>query len=285
MITTVKCVRHKNFDRSLLEGVDYADTNYRDHKEIFHKLKNKQPYTVTILIENLDPILWRRKDYCKQTRVKKQSRYIDFLYKAFYKDYFNNERRANEVYSKWLDKYRKLWIREHKNYDIDDYIIRYELEPRYKNNILKRYSNHRELFKARYYIDTERFYHLPAPLNHIDWRNPYDNIFVWKEGNRKLAVRGGSGSSGQREINSKFIYGYSLINNYITVPSSLFIYGHRNTLWFIKQFSSLSLPAFDIGSNYLLSREEEKLVLRKTRVFEWEVAREPIKNINFIKKV
>lgn len=280
----MKCVRYKDFDSSLLEGIDYADTSYRDHKEVFQKLKNKQPYTVTVLIENLDPLLWQRKDYCKQTRVERKSRYLEFLYKAFYKDYFNDERRINEVYGKWLDKYRDLWIGEHKSRDIDDYIIRYELEPRYKKNILKRYSDHKELFKARYYIDPKRFYHLPDPLNHVDWRNPYDNIFVWKEANKKLAVRGGSGSSGQRETNSKFIYGYSLINQYKVVPSALFIYDHRNTLWFIKQFPSLSLPAFDIGSNYLFSKEEGRLVLRKTRLFEWEVVREPIENINFVKK-
>jgi len=278
----MKCLRHKDYSRDVFEGIKHAGFYFSNHREIFRKLIGKRPYTITILIENLDSMLWRKKDYCKQTRIEKPSRYTELLYQAFYADF--GERKAQEVYGGWLNKYRQIWLREHKSDDIDDYIVWNELEPRYKKNIFKRHPNHKELFKPRYYIDTERFYHLPLPFNKIDWRNSFDNIFVWQENDKKLAVRGGSGSSWQRQINSTYLYGYALINQHTPVPSSLFIYDRRNTLWFIKQFPSLCLPIFDVGSNYSLSAKEERRVLNKVRLFEWEINQESIEKISFIKK-
>ncbi len=275
----MKCVRHERYDFALLEGIEYPNSHFSNHQEVFRGLLDKRPYIVTVLIENLDPGLWRRKEYCKQIRIDRPSRYIELLYKAFRSDF--NEQDANQTYQKWLKKYRPRWLREHKNNELDAYIIKDELEPRYKTKILRRFSNHKALFKPRYRIETERYYNLPLPFNHIDWRNPYDNIFVWWEGDKKFAVRGGSGSSGQRQINSMYIYGYALINKHTPVPSSLFIYDKRNFLWFVKRFSSLTIPEFDIGSNYHISREEGQCILKDTRIFRWEISPGPIERINF----
>ena len=278
----MKCIRHKRYDFALLEGIEYPDSHFSNHSEVFRKLIGKRPYTITVLIENLNPKLWRRKDYCRQTRIRTSSRYLGLLYKAFYTDFGKESAETN--YRKWLNKYRSLWLHERKTDNLDDYIIWNELEPRYKEKTLKRFSNPKELFKPRYRIEPERFYHLPPPLNQVDWRNPYDNIFVWWEGDKKFAVRGGSGSSGQRQINSMYIYGYALINKHTPVPSALFIYDKRNFLWFVRRFSSLTIPEFDIGSNYHISREEGQCILKDTRIFRWKISQEPIERINIVKK-
>jgi len=134
----------------------------------------------------------------------------------------------------------------------DDYIIENELEPRYKKEILRKHKNHEKLFGPRIKIERERYYNLPSPLNRIDWRNPYDNIFIWEGKDRKCFRKGGSGSSGGRQANSKFIFGLSLINKEFPVKSYLFLYSENNQLYFIKKFPSLAVPDYDIGSNYFL---------------------------------
>lgn len=278
----MKCVRHKDYDHAILSGLEYAESHFSSHKEIAKNLVDKQPYTVTILIENLNPILWPRKQYCTQERVEIPSKYLEWLYQEFYADFGRQE--AELVYRKWLDKYRPKWLREGKKNDLDTYIIEAELEPRYKRKIYKRFSDKKNLLRPRYRIHRERFYHLPEPLNHIDWRNPYDNIFVWNENGRKLMARGGSGSSGQREINSIYSYGYALINQRIKIQSALFIYDSENILWFIKRFSSLCLPGFDIGSNYHLESKEAARCLRWTRFLNWAINQQPIKEIVLTRK-
>ena len=276
----MRCIRHKDYNRKLFEGVEYTKRYLTNHQEVFRELLDKRPYIVTVLIENLDPGLWRRKEYCKQIHIDRPSRYIELLYKMFHSDF--SEQGANQTYQKWLEKYRPRWLCEHKNNELDAYIIKNELEPRYKTKILRRFSNHKEIFKPRYRIETERYYNLPLPFNHIDWRNPYDNIFIWHDGRSKLAVRGGSGSSWQRQINSAYLYGYACINKHAPIPSFLFIYDRENLLWFIRRSHSLYAPIFDLGSNYQISPKEERRVLDGVKLFRWEPNQEPIKEITVL---
>jgi len=51
---------------------------------------------------------------------------------------------------------------------------------------LKRYKNREKLFKERTEIIRKRRYDLPQPLNYVDWRSPYDNIFVWQEKGKNI---------------------------------------------------------------------------------------------------
>lgn len=154
--------------------------------------------------------------------------------------------------------------------DLDEHIIRNELEPRYKSEILKRYKNHEKLFKSRTRIDRKRYYNLPHPLNYVDWRNPYDNIFIWEDCGKKFFRKGGSGSSAGRETNSKFIYGFSLINKKRPIKSYLFLYSDDNQLYFVKEFASLTVPRYDIGSNYHLASIAKEKILSITNFIEWK---------------
>jgi len=256
------------FDQSVLDNINYPTQIYQDHLEIADKLENKNPYTVTVLIESLGWNLWRRKEYTKQERTPAISRYRELLYQLFFDEF--GEREGNEIYAKWLSQYRPLWEKEGRKKEIDEYIVDLELEKRYLPVITKRYKNIETLKKPRFRIERERYYHLPEPLNHVDWRNPYDNIFIWHIGNgQKLAVRGGSGSSGGRERNSKFIFGLSLINQKHHVPSFLFIYSSKNELFFIRKFPSFCIPEYDIGCNYFLQSEEEEKILKGAKFLRW----------------
>lgn len=259
---------NQNYDPEIFSIDGYALDVLDDHKAIAKKLKNKNPYTITIIIDNLNPKFWNNKKYVEKTHLSKQSLYRELLYKYFFAEF--DHRAGNELYAKWLDKYRDAWKKDKMKNDLDDYIIKNELEPRYREKILKKYKNHEKLFKSRIEIHKERYYDLPYPLNRVDWRNPYDNIFVWEENGKKFFRKGGSGSSGGREENSKFIFGFSLINKKKPVKSYLFLYSDDNTLYFIKEFLSLAVPYYDIGWNYPLKGEEEKKILSKTNLIEWK---------------
>ena len=192
----------------------------------------------------------------------------ELLYRYFFEEF--DREKGNELYAEWLKKYRPVWKKEKMKKELDDYIIKSELEPRYKKRILKRCKNREKLFKQRTEIIRKRRYDLPQPLNYVDWRSPYDNIFVWEEKGKKYFRKGGSGSSGARQTNSEFIFGFGLINKTNPVKSYLFLYADDNQLYFIKEFPSLAVPDYEIGSNYFLKNREWKRILSGTKLMEWE---------------
>ncbi len=258
----------KNYPKDIFSNLSDTYDLFTNHKEIAEKLINKNPYSVTVIIDNLNPKLWHNKKYAQPIRINILTKYTELLYKYFFEECGNRE--GNEVYGKYLERYRSVWKQEGMKKEIDDYVIKHELEPRYREKILKRYKDLNKLKKSRCRIERKRYYNLPFPLNHVDGRNPYDNIFVWQEGDKKLIRRGGSGSSGQREINSLFTFGFGLINQKQPISSYLFLYSDKNELFFIKKFSSFCIPYYDIGSNYFLSENEQKQALKNTLSLKWD---------------
>ena len=150
------------------------------------------------------------------------------------------QQHGNLQYQTWLKKYRSRWIKENHTKNIDDYIIKHELEPKYLHLIKKKYSSLTKLKQSRFYTKRERLYNLPSPLNHLDWRTIFDTLFVWTNNKTKYVVRGGTGSSGKREDNSRFIYAF------------------------------LTVPGYDIGSNYHLEANDQKQCLNQTSLIKWE---------------
>lgn len=256
-----------NFDKSVLENISWSHRSFRSHREIAAGLRNQNPYTVTILIENLNYKLWNKKEYVKKTRVAVPTKYRQLLFEVFFEEY--GETGGNEIYGRWLDKYRDVWLKERIARDLDEHVISEEFEPRYKQKILKRFKNHGELFRDRFRIDRKRYYNLPEPFNHVDWRNSFDNIFIWKDNDGKMAARGGSGSSGGRETNSKFAFGFLEINKKKPVPSYLFLYSGKNELLFVRKFDRLCLPDYDIGSNYYLDSAETERIKKGGMFLKW----------------
>ena len=209
----------------------------------------------------------------KQKYVKKTQRELITLYKELLYNYFFDEfgnENGNKIYGDWLDKYRQQWQDGKKNSDLDDLIIKHELEPRYKKRILQKYKDKEKLLKPRFVTERCRYYNLPEPLDRVDWRTPYDNIFIGQEGNKKFCPRGGSGSSGSREKNSKFIYAFARLNKIKPIPSYLFIYSEENQLNFIKKFNQLTIPRYDIGENYHLDQKEHRKLLSDCQMISWK---------------
>lgn len=182
-----------NLDKSIFENISWSWGNFHTHNDVLTALKDKNPYTVTVLIEPLKYEFRNKKEFVKKTKAPIGSKYRELLYDYFYKEF--GREGENKIYGEWLDKYRPQHDKEKKYEFVDEYIVKHELEPRYKAKILKRFKNHDKLFKNRIRIDRDRLYKLPEPLSHIDWRNPYDNIFIWFENGKKVARRGGGGSS------------------------------------------------------------------------------------------
>lgn len=269
LLNNQKIILQEEFDKSILENISYSSSNFPTHHGVATILKEKNPYTITVLIENLKSEYFNRKEYVEKTKTPIESKYRVLLYDYFFQEYGQVE--GNKLYGQWLDTYRPQHEKERKYELVDEYIVKHELEPRYKTKILKRFKNHEKLFKKRIKIERDRYYNLPEPLNRVDWRNSYDNIFVWEENGKKEARRGGSGASGSREINSKFIYGLLELNKIKPVPSYLFLYSEENTLLFIKKFNSLCVPFYDLGANYHIdSLEDEKL--RQNGIFIlWDI--------------
>lgn len=258
----------EDFDMTIFEDIKYSFRLFTDHQEVAKELVDKDPFLITVIIESLKPEYWRRKKYAKQTKVKILSRYTELLYQYLFEEY--GEDKGNKLYAEWLKKYRSLWEKEGKRKEIDDYIIGNEMEARYKDRILKRFKDIQKLKRPRFKVERERYYHLQLPLNRVDWRNPYDNIFVWYENGQKFIQRGGSGSSGQRAVNSKFAFGFSLMNRVRPIRSHLFLYSDENKLFFIRKYRSLCLPVYDIGSNYFLSSSEKDKILGGIKLFRWK---------------
>lgn len=247
-----------NFDWSIFEGVSWASRRFASHHEVARELENKNPYTITVLVEILNWKFARKNKYVKKTKRQIISKYKELLYAELFEEY--GEEKGNLIYHDWLEKY------DYK----DDVIVTREMEPKYKEKILKRFKNHEKLFADRYTTDIDRRYNLSEPLNNIDYRNPYDNIFVWEESGKKVADRGGSGSSGARERNSKFIYGLLELSKKQKVPSYLFIYSDENKFWLVKKFDSLHVPNRDIGSNYWLENEESDKLKENGKFIDWK---------------
>ena len=252
-------VLKSEFGGDLFKDVSWFNGTFSNHREVARNLENKNPYTITVILDNLNPELWNRKEYVKKTKYPRESKYREMLFKLFFEEYGDNP--GNLLYGKWLDKYKRN----------DEVVIKNELEPRYRQAILKRFKNHQHLFQKRVWVDRERYYHLPKPLNQVDWRSPYDNLFVWEEKGQKVVRRGGSGSSGARETNSIFGFGLMALNKIQPAPSYLFLYSDENQLFYIRKFNRLCLPDYDLGSNYPQITNKVINQLKKgIRLFTWD---------------
>lgn len=252
----MKALRFEKPDINLFGNLHWSN-EAGSHIDLAKRLCDRSPYSITIILENLNYKLSNNPKYVQKTKYEISSKYRELIFHYFFKEFGVNP--ANDKYRQWLDKGMT-----------DDEIYKSELEVRYLPFIVKLFKNIDKLKLPRQRIERKRYYNLPEPLNHVDWRSPYDNLFIWTENDQKYVARGGSGSSGARETNSRFIYAYGLINQQHPIPSHLYIYTENNELLKIRKFSSFTIPRWDIGSNYQLPAEEGKRVLLGARLIEWE---------------
>ncbi|MBU0978570.1 MAG: hypothetical protein ABIJ33_02685 [Patescibacteria group bacterium] len=260
-------IKHQPPDLSLLTGLVWQNSHL-SHQKLAKYLADKQPYTVTVILDNLSPQLRNCKTHVQKTLQVRMSRYRELLHQSLTTELGQDG--ANEQYRQWLEKYRQRWLDKGKTKSLDEYILELEMAPRYQANIQKHFKNIEKLKQTRFFVHRERYYNLPAPITRVDWRSPYDNLFIWTEGNQKYVARGGSGSSGARETNSRFIFALGLLNQKQPISSHLFLYNKTNQLQQLASFSSLTVPKYDIGANYDLESILEKQLLQGTHLIWWE---------------
>jgi len=256
------------FDRSILEQISLYPGVFNDHTQIAAYLQDKHSYIVTIILDSLKPEYRNRKTYVKKTKYPLSSKYQELIYAYFFEEYGQDH--GDALYKQWIDKYMPTYQKEKRFESVDGYIIKQELEPKYRDKILVRFKNYEKLFAKRTRTVRERYYNLPKPLDYVDWCSPFDNLFIWKDGNKKIAMRGGSGSSGARENNSKFIYALLQLNQCQKIPSHLLLYNDENKLEYITKFSSLCVPEYDLGSNYHIFMKEDKKLRQDAKFLYWE---------------
>ncbi|MFA5776778.1 MAG: hypothetical protein WC988_04475 [Patescibacteria group bacterium] len=242
----------------LLSGLEYYHGRFFTHSEVAKKLADKNPQLVTVLIENLRPEHYYKNAYGKRSLLERPTLFRELVFDDFFKEY--GDSKGNQIYAEWLKKYENN----------DEEIFNKELRPRYEQQILSKRKDHDKLFKPRRRLVWDRYYNLPEPLDRVDWRNPYDNIFIWTEGKHRYCTRGGSGSSGGRETNSIMGFGFAQMNMSREIPTTILIYSKDNKLLFGANFDSLTLPAYDLGSNYFLDREEEERLKKSINLYRWD---------------
>lgn len=257
----------REYDADILSVSKHADYLFKDHCEVARAAKGKDPYVVIVILENLDPKFWNNKKYVKKTGISINTLWEELLLKYFFEEF--GDRAGNALYGEWLSLYKDIWKTDGNAESIDDYIIKREFESRYGEKILAKYKDKERLFRPRMRTQRDRYYTLPHPLDRVDWRSPFDAIFVWNEEGKKVCFRGGTGSSGAREQYSKGVYGFSLINKEQPVQTFVFRYGKDNVLSLIETFPSLTVPQYEIGCNYDLKAEDASEVLSTTHLMEW----------------
>jgi len=247
-----------------------------DHKEIVRRIResNSHPFTIIIISELLDDKYWNNKKYVKITREKIISeldeavfRHLEFEINRRMSEYLEHHKDPEDIYLKKLIKEYYPYAKKHLKYDYQ------EIYPR----SWKRKLTMKRLTKPRIKTRRERRYDLPAPLDFWDSRNSYQQYFIISED--KTICKGGSGSSGQREVQSAYGYAFALVNKEYKIPSYLFIYDRNNELRFIDSIDRLCLVPHDVGSNYSLDRQTADTLMEdvlKVQYFD------PIQGINRI---
>lgn len=100
----------KKYDPGIFSVADFSFNSFVDYKDIARRLKNKNPYTVTVIIDNLDPKFWNNKKYVEKTKMTIQPLFRELLYRCFFDEFGRDE--GNELYAKWLAKYRPIRKKE-----------------------------------------------------------------------------------------------------------------------------------------------------------------------------
>jgi len=108
----------REYDREILSVTGTSLNSFTDHREIARKLKDKNPYTITVIIDTLNPKFRNNKKYVKKTREPIISLYKELLYEYFFNEFGQNP--GNELYAKWLNKYHPTWKKGTEGKELDD---------------------------------------------------------------------------------------------------------------------------------------------------------------------
>ena len=253
-----------------------AFSNARDHRQIAQILNQGgcSPFTIIILAELLDSSHYWDKRYARITVEQLLSELDETVLRHF-------EREINARMSKFLEhgrdpenRYFRKLLREF--YPQAKKLLRDQYKDIYPRAWKKKFTSEK-ISKPRKKRRSERIYAMPEPLNHWDSRNSYQQYFAVPE--YKVLWQGGSGSSGQRETQSRSGFAFALFNRKQAIRSHLFVYDKDNIMWYVDTIEGLCLAPHDMGSNYHLDIKEKRQLLRDTFRVESGSVIEPIRAI------
>jgi len=107
----------REYDREIFSVAGVSSDLFTDHREVARELKGKNPYTITVIVDNLNPKFWNNKKYVEKTREPTISLYKELLYEYFFNELGQNQ--GNELYAKWLNKYRSEWKKNGGEKELD----------------------------------------------------------------------------------------------------------------------------------------------------------------------
>jgi hypothetical protein len=232
------------------------------------------PFTIIIEEELLDPSHFWDKRYVKITMERIVSELDETVLRYF-------EREINVEMAEFLEHHRDPENRHfqtllRKYYPKTRGILRDHYREMYPRAWKKKFTMEK-ISKPRRKKRRERLYALPEPMNCWDSRNSYQQYFAIPE--YKVLAQGGGGSSGQRETQSKFGFGFALFNRTQAIPSTILVYDKDNVLRYVDTIDGLCLAPADMGSNYHLDYKTMRQVLPDTLRVHRSNILEPIRTI------
>ena len=260
-------------------GFGHGSEEFRhatDHLRIASHMKQApcSPFTIIIEEELLDPSHFWDKRYVKITTEQIASEVDEIVLRYF-------EREINVRMAEFLEhnrdaenRYFRKLLKEY--YPQAKRILRDQYRELYPRAWEKKFTLEK-ISKPRKKRHQERNYAIPEPLNYWDSRNSYQQYFVVPE--YKVLRQGGGGSSGQREIQSKFGFAFALFSKLQAIPSYIFVYDKDNVLKYVDTLEKLCLAPNDMGSNYHLNHGEMRELLHDTLRVERSGILEPIRSI------
>jgi hypothetical protein len=234
-------------------------------------------FSVYVVTEPLEESLWEDGRYADKEDVQLCS----LVEEEARKYWMDRNREHLEIIDKRMEELRRNpEYKDMKEGDLRDKVVEHldkEVYPiaieRLKGEFQWMYEDEWEEYwektdpyKERTEYRYRRRYDMPAPFNHWDGRNPWQQYcFARDSGGRFHCAQGGSGGSSQRYNHGFYGHLFALINREKPLPTYFFTYDSRNRFVFNRQEKSLWLNFFDLVGNFRIGHEESRRILQNVK--------------------
>lgn len=171
-------------------------------------------------------------------------------------------------YAAYLDRYRPMVQSGKIKKNIDEYI----LDRHYRPKAIKKLRHEKNFDLALWteeqvrleYRRRTNLYWKSGEEFRFDYRNPVESLFIRKKGSdRAVFGVGGSGGSGQRQMNTFFTVVFYLLGKKTRIPHFLLKYNGFNEFEYIGRKYRMVLTA-GFGSNFNLDERLAREIRKKS---------------------
>lgn len=256
----------------------------RSLEEAFEKIdRTMEFFSVYVTVEHLEENLWEDYRYAEREEVRLCSRVEEEVRKYWCDRNSEHLKRISERVEALKNdpEYAGIKKRELENkvisgldeevYPVAIKRVREEYQEFYQDE-WEEYWKKENPFEKRIEYRYHRRYNMPAPFNHRDSRNPWQQYYFAKDQDGIFCyAQGGSGSSGQRYNHGFYGHLFALLNGEHPVPTLFLTYNSRNQFLFEREEKTLWLNFFDLVGNFKIDWNESRKILEG--VGEIKVAR------------